>query len=145
MSESIEESNEESNESTQYYNDIIRELIDKILNFINTNNNLLGKTDLRGDDSKVPEQKSYVKGYIFNKFPTKFQEAIKKQGDFSNMDSLQEAIARETPRERSERIQIMKDITDTVFSFYVNMERILPRNNNNNNLKETAENYLSSR
>ena len=49
----------------------------------------------------------------------------------------------ETVEQTEKRIKIIKDLTDMIFQFYVNMEQIIPRKNTNDIVKNTSDDYSS--
>jgi hypothetical protein len=150
------------------YDEYINKLIEKIDNFIKEDNRLLtggegGVTARDGqmplNDTIIPDQKLCVRHHIYTKFPgdgpTKpyFNRIIDDPQIKQKIDSNKEIINQCRPKtqpgglEEEEqtkiRIQIIKDLTDMVFQFYVNMERIMPRDDINDNVKETSNAYSS--
>ena len=150
------------------YDKYIEKLIEKIDNFIKEDNRLLtggpsGRVAARDgqmplNDTIIPDQKLCVRHHIYTKFPggpTKpyFNRIIDdpqiKQKIKSNKEIINQCRPKTQPGGLEEeeqtkiRLQIIKDLTDMVFQFYVNMERIMPRDDINDNVKVTSNAYSS--
>ncbi len=156
----------------QKYKEYVKYLAQKIDRFIEEDNRLLTSNYRQSgipDQIDIPDQKLCIRHYISTNFPSQQSGKTEVGEDYFNIINPSIKAELELDRTRLDacnpidpntggleekeqtktRIQIIKNLTDVVFQFYVNMERIMPRIENSENksvhVKDTSTNYLSVR